>query len=143
VYHSLDLLVSTSTAEGMPFALMEAMAAGVATVATQVGGVPEIVAVGSTGILVPPGEPHRLAQAVAELLRDSTRRGAMGAAAMLRVRERFSLDDSVHKMANLLRRLHDNADTLRTTNRPASRFASIVRNAGNSPGQDAAHKAAS
>ena len=143
VYHSLDLLVSTSTTEGMPFALMEAMAAGLATVATQVGGVPEIVEVGSTGILVPPGEPHRLAQAVAELLRDSARRSAMGAAAMLRVRARLSLDDSVDNMANLLRRLHDNADTLRTTTRPASRLASIVRNAGNSPGQDAAHKAAS
>jgi glycosyltransferase involved in cell wall biosynthesis len=86
VYLSLELLVSSSTSEGMPFALMEGMAAGLATVATQVGGVPEIVKVGTTGLLAEPGEPHRLAEAVAELMRDPARRIAMGAAATRRDR---------------------------------------------------------
>ena len=125
VYHSLELLVSASTTEGMPFALMEGMAAGLATVATPVGGVPEIVEVGTTGLLVEPGEPRRLAQAVAELMRDPARRTAMGAAARVRVLERFSLEDSVHQMDSLLHRLHGNAEGLRTR-QPTSRLTSVV-----------------
>jgi glycosyltransferase involved in cell wall biosynthesis len=113
VYHSLELLVSTSMTEGMPFALMEGMAAGLATVATLVGGVPEIVEVGTTGLLAEPGEPHRLAQAVAELMREPERRIAMGAAARVRVREKFSLDSSVRQMAGLLERLHGSSTALR------------------------------
>ncbi len=136
VYHSLELLVSTSTTEGMPFALMEAMAAGLATVATQVGGVPEIVEVGTTGLLAAPGEPHRLAQAAAELMRDPARRAAVGEAARQRVRDRFSLHASVHQMESLLRRLHGNAETLRVRTQPTSKLTAIIGGAGNLFGQD-------
>jgi glycosyltransferase involved in cell wall biosynthesis len=115
VYHSLDLLVSTSTTEGMPLALMEGMAAGLPTVATHVGGVPEIIEVGTTGLLTEPGEPHQLAQAVASLMRDSARRREMGAAARLRVREKFSLSASVGQMLHLLQRLHDGGAAARPT----------------------------
>jgi glycosyltransferase involved in cell wall biosynthesis len=115
VYHSLDLLVSTSTTEGMPLALMEGMAAGLPTVATHVGGVPEIIEVGTTGLLTEPGEPHQLAQAVAFLMRDSARRREMGAAARLRVREKFSLSASVGQMLHLLQRLHDGGAAARPT----------------------------
>jgi len=136
VYHSLELLVSTSATEGMPFALMEAMAAGLATVATQVGGVPEIVEVGTTGLLAAPGEPHRLAQAVAELMRDAARRTAMGAAAQRRVQDRFSLRDSIREMERLLRRLHADANRLRARAQPTSRPSAILGTAGNSLKQD-------
>jgi glycosyltransferase involved in cell wall biosynthesis len=143
VYHSLELLVSTSTTEGMPFALMEAMAAGLATVATQVGGVPEIVEVGTTGLLAAPGEPHRLAQAVAELLGDPARRTTMGTAAQQRVQGRFSLRDSVQEMESLFRRLHSSAETLRARTQPTSNLTAIVGNAGNSLRQDPlTHRAA-
>ena len=121
VYHSLELLVSSSMTEGMPFALMEGMAAGLATVATQVGGVPEIVEVGTTGLLAEPGEPHRLAQAVTELLRDPARRIAMGSAAKLRVQEKFSLEKSVLQMDCLLQQLHSSATGL-----PAMQQASTL-----------------
>lgn len=133
VYHSLELLVSSSTTEGMPFALMEGMAAGLATVATQVGGVPEIVEVGTTGLLAEPGEPHRLAQAVAELMRDPARRIAMGAAATLRVQEKFSLEKSVNQMDCLLQRLHGSAKPRAMP--PTSKVTSLVVSGGNRLGQ--------
>ena len=137
VYHSLELLVSTSTTEGLPFALMEGMAAGLASVATQVGGVPELVEMGTTGLLVEPGEPHRLAQAVAELMRDPARRSAMGAAAKLRVQQRFSLEDSVHRMDALLHRLHGNASSGPAAQSPAaqstSKLGSTAGNGANRP----------
>jgi glycosyltransferase involved in cell wall biosynthesis len=137
VYHSLELLVSTSTTEGLPFALMEGMAAGLASVATQVGGVPEIVEMGTTGLLVEPGEPHRQAQAVAELMRDPARRSAMGAAAKLRVQQRFSLEDSVHRMDALLHRLHGNASSGPAAQSPAaqstSKLGSTAGNGANRP----------
>jgi glycosyltransferase involved in cell wall biosynthesis len=134
VYHSLELLVSSSTTEGMPFALMEGMAAGLATVATQVGGVPEIVEVGTTGLLAEPGEPHRLAQAVAELMRHPARRIAMGAAASLRVQEKFSLEKSINQMDWLLQRLHCGAKGPRAMP-PTSKVTSMVQTGGNRLGQ--------
>jgi len=134
VYHSLELLVSSSTSEGMPFALMEGMAAGLATVATQVGGVPEIVEVGTTGLLAEPGEPHRLAQAVAELMRDPARRIAMGAAATLRVRDKFSLEKSIDQMDGLLQRLHGSAKGPRALP-PTAKVTSMVATGGNRLGQ--------
>jgi len=112
------------------------MAAGLATVATQVGGVPEIVEVGTTGLLAAPGEPHRLAQAAAELMRDPARRTAMGAAAQRRVQDRFSLRDSIREMGCLLRRLHRNADRLRARAQPTSRPSANLGTAGNSLKQD-------
>jgi glycosyltransferase involved in cell wall biosynthesis len=66
----LDLLVSASLWEGLPAAILEAMALGVPVVATDVSGSREVVQTGVTGVLVPPAEPAALAQAVIAMLTD-------------------------------------------------------------------------
>jgi len=85
----------TSESEGMPVSLMEAGACGVPTVATAVGGVPELIEDGATGILVPPGDSAALAAALERLLCDRELASRLGAAARHRVEERFSLRGQV------------------------------------------------
>jgi glycosyltransferase involved in cell wall biosynthesis len=89
VLHAADLLVSPSLLEGMQVALLEAMAAGLPIVATAIGGTPDVVADGETGLLVPPADPAALAGAVAALLADPARRHCLGQAGRQRVEERF------------------------------------------------------
>jgi glycosyltransferase involved in cell wall biosynthesis len=84
-----DLVCLPSHDEGLPLALLEAHAAGRAVVASAVGGVPEVVAEGRTGLLVPPRNPGALATALATVLGDSTMRRAMGQAARARAAARF------------------------------------------------------
>lgn len=63
-----DGLVMSSESEGMPNAVMEGLAAGVPVVATAVGGVPELVVPGTTGVLVPPADPNELAEGMLQLM---------------------------------------------------------------------------
>ncbi|MFM8319377.1 MAG: glycosyltransferase family 4 protein [Chloroflexota bacterium] len=105
VYPALDLVVQTSRVEGMPFALLEAMACGRAVAAFGVGGVPEVIEAGSTGLLAAPGDWKGLGGGVAALLRDRPRLDEMGRAARLRVEENFNLHDHVRQVAALYRRL--------------------------------------
>ena len=81
-YSMAEVLVLPSHSEGSPNVLLEAMAAGVATVATRVGGVPEIVKQGETGLLVESGRPEELAEAVARLLQDEPLRRRIADAAL-------------------------------------------------------------
>jgi glycosyltransferase involved in cell wall biosynthesis len=85
------LFVLPSLSEGISLTLLEAMARGLAVVATRVGGNPEVVAEGETGLLVPPRDPPRLAQAMLQLRRDAARGHAMGLAARRRVETHFEV----------------------------------------------------
>ena len=96
-----DLAVLTSESEGMPVCLMEAAACAVPAVATAVGGVPELVVDGETGLLTPAGDAQALAQAVQALIEDPKRTIAMGAAARNRVVARFSLARQVDQLLAL------------------------------------------
>jgi glycosyltransferase involved in cell wall biosynthesis len=87
-----DVFVLSSTSEGLPISILEAMAAGLPVVASSVGGVPEAVADGETGLLVPPRDPVRLAAALERLLDDPTLRRRLGANGRERVREHFGLE---------------------------------------------------
>jgi glycosyltransferase involved in cell wall biosynthesis len=87
-----DVLVQPSLSEGLPNAVLEAMAAGRPVIASRVGGVPELVVDGETGLLVPPGDPGALARAIVALLDDSALRARLGTAAVRRTRTMFSLD---------------------------------------------------
>jgi glycosyltransferase involved in cell wall biosynthesis len=73
-----EFLAISSWSEGVPTVALEAMASGRAVVGTRVGGLPELVADAETGLLVPPGNPDSLAEAMLVLLRDRARRKAMG-----------------------------------------------------------------
>jgi N-acetyl-alpha-D-glucosaminyl L-malate synthase BshA len=90
-----DVYVMASEQESFGMSILEAMSCGVAVAATRVGGVPELVVDGETGLLTPPGEVEPLAAAVIELLRDHARRRAMGAAGRVRAVEHFATDSVV------------------------------------------------
>jgi glycosyltransferase involved in cell wall biosynthesis len=92
LYADLDLAVLCSRNEGSPVSLIEAMAAGCPVVATRVGGVPDLVADGVSGLLVPPDAPEALAAAVLALLRAPERRRTLGAAGRDRVVPAFAAE---------------------------------------------------
>ena len=91
----------TSDSEGMPVSLMEAGACGVPAVATAVGGVPELVDDGITGLLVPAGDASALAAALERLLRDREVAARLGAAARCRVERSFSIAGQVDRLLSL------------------------------------------
>jgi glycosyltransferase involved in cell wall biosynthesis len=93
--------VLTSENEGMPVCLMEAAACGVPTVATAVGGVPELVEDGVTGFLVPPGDTAGLAAALLKLMQDLSLAARMGTSARRRAETHFSVRRQVDRLLSL------------------------------------------
>lgn len=87
---SCDLFVLPSFFEGLPLALLEAMAAGKPVVATAIGGTDEAVVDGETGLLVPPGNPSALAGAIRRMLDNPDLASTLAAAGQRRVAMRFS-----------------------------------------------------
>lgn len=102
---ALDIFVLPSRWEGLPLVVLEAMAAGLPVVATAVGGTPEVVVDGVTGLLVPPRDPAALAQAITRLLRNPDLRRKMGRAGRERVTEHFSVEQMVRKTESLYEQL--------------------------------------
>lgn len=86
-----DVFVLSSRFEGMPVALLEAMALGIPAVATSVGGIPEVIIQGETGIVVPPEDVSSLEAALTRFLSDAEFRRSAGEAARRRVAERYSM----------------------------------------------------
>jgi glycosyltransferase involved in cell wall biosynthesis len=103
LYAAMDVFVLPSRWEGLSLALVEAMGTGRAVVATNVGGNPEVVTHGETGLLVPADEVEALAEAIRGLARDKERREALGAAAAETARRRFSIEQHAADLAALYR----------------------------------------
>jgi len=98
-----DLFVLASLSEGLPLVLLEAMAAGLPAVVTAVGGNPEVVEDGASGVLVPVGDEQALVKALSSLLNDPPRREQMGRAA----RQRFDRYFSLQKFIEAHERLYE------------------------------------
>jgi glycosyltransferase involved in cell wall biosynthesis len=89
-YRALDLFILPSHSEGLPLTLLEALAAGLPAVASEVGGIPEIITDGVNGRLVTGTDTADIAERVIELLLDGERASAMGEAGRETVRRRFT-----------------------------------------------------
>ena len=109
-----DVFVLPTRGEGMSNALLEAMGAGLPCVATRVTGNVEVVTDGETGLLVEPGGPDALAQAIGRLLADPLWRGRLGEAA----RQRIRAHHSVPEMVTAYRALFDRLIGGRASDRP-------------------------
>jgi glycosyltransferase involved in cell wall biosynthesis len=103
----LDILVLPSLNEAVGRILIEAGACGVAVVATKVGGVPEIVKDGQTGILVSPRDPEALADAVILLLKDEEKRKSMGRLARGWIDDKFSASRMIERISDVYAALAD------------------------------------
>lgn len=102
---SADLYVTAAFHEALGQATLEAMATGLPVIGTRVGGVPELVLDGATGLLVQPGDADALASAILELFADPERAKAMGQRGRDHVVEQFSLEKMVEAMEALYLRL--------------------------------------
>ena len=94
-----------------PYSVLEAMFAGLPVVSTPVGGIPEMVLDGETGVLVPPGDEAAIAAALERLLGDDALRARMGAAARMRAHERFDARKTTAELLHVIadaRALHHN-----------------------------------
>ena len=96
-----DINVLPSFYEGFPLTILEAMAAGLPTVTSNVGGIPEAIEDGVTGLLVPPGDSRKLAEAISSLMSDAQGRARIGSAARTRVGEAFTFDQQVRATERL------------------------------------------
>lgn len=105
VLAAADAFVLSSRWEGNPLSVMEAMAAGKPVIATAVGGVPELVEDGVSGVLVPPENVDALAEAMLKLAGDADLRRQLGQAAFKRAKERFDVSVMVQAYAALYERL--------------------------------------
>ena len=103
VYEALDIFCLPSLCEAMPYALLEAMAMCLPTVASAVGGVPEAIDDGTTGFVVPPRDPKALANVLSELLNNEHLRARMGQAGRRRVVDHFNQAESVRRTIDLYR----------------------------------------
>jgi L-malate glycosyltransferase len=104
VMAALDICVITSSTENLPMVALEAMAAGVPVVATSVGGIPECVSHGKTGILVPPGDVNALAHALSDLAKNADKRRELGTAGRAHVADNFLAPKQVSLIEDAFRR---------------------------------------
>lgn len=104
-YRAADLFVLASRVardgdrDGLPNVLAEAQSQGLACVATNVSGIPELIENGTTGLLVSPEAPHELARAIESLAGDPARRRLLGEGGRQRVTRKFGLDENIARLA--------------------------------------------
>ena len=96
-YQSADLYVHPTKADTFPTTVLEAMACGLPIIASNVGGIPEQIEQGVTGLLINPQDPHTLAQKINLMLENSSLRLNMGEAALQRVQTQFTLELQVNR----------------------------------------------
>ena len=106
---AMDVFLMTSQFEGLPIALLEAMALGKPVVSTRVGGVPEVLATDRAGLLAPVGAIDELSDCVLQLLDDAKRRARMGAVAAAHVESHYHVKHRVRIIENLYKEVLEEA----------------------------------
>ena len=91
----LNIFVLPSVKEGLPYTILEAMAAGVPVIATRVGGIPDLIEDGVNGIIVPPKDPNVLADAMTSLLNNPSQRAEFGERLTTRAKTEFTRERMV------------------------------------------------
>lgn len=104
-YLAMDIQVMPSFTEGMPNAALEGMSVGLPLVATRVGGIPEVLVDGETGILIPPGDKKAFVDAILALAASPEQRKTMGRAGLERIQTFFSPDARANRILNLYREI--------------------------------------
>ena len=107
LHKAFDVFVMSSVTEGLGTSLLDAMAAGKPVVATNTGGIPEVVVDEETGLLVRPRDPQAMADAIVRLLQDADLRQRMGSAGLSRVRECFSAERMVQQTLRVYKRINE------------------------------------
>lgn len=97
---AFDMFALPSVKEGLPYTLIEARAAGLPIIASNVGGVPEIIEHQKTGLLVKPGDYQMLSKTISDMLKDENQRKALGKNASVDL-EKFSIKQMIRKTAEL------------------------------------------
>jgi glycosyltransferase involved in cell wall biosynthesis len=92
---AFDALALSSTKEGLPYSILEAGLAGVPVVATNVGGIGEIIENEKNGLLVPPRNPELLAEAILELINHTEKAGSYSAILKKNVTKRFNFENMI------------------------------------------------
>ena len=105
LHKAFDVFVMSSITEGLGTSLLDAMAAGKPIVATNTGGIPEVVVDGSTGFLVQPRDHQAMATAIVRLLKEGGLRQQMGNAGAARVHDKFSAERMVEKTVEVYKRV--------------------------------------
>jgi glycosyltransferase involved in cell wall biosynthesis len=105
LHRAFDIFVMSSITEGLGTSLLDAMASARPIVATDTGGIPEVVCNGTTGILVPPRDPEALARPLVTLLKDEALRRRLGEAGLARARHYFSAERMVNETLDAYERV--------------------------------------
>jgi glycosyltransferase involved in cell wall biosynthesis len=104
-YHGANLFVYPSRHEGMPNAVLEAMASALPVIATRIAGNEELVGEGETGLLIEPENQQALEKALSDLMADGERRRRLGEAARVRVSERYPWGRITDRYLEILERV--------------------------------------
>lgn len=101
LFEGASMLCLTSKHEAMPMGVMEAMAHGLPVIATRVGGIPQLIDDGVSGLLVEPGDEAHLTALLLELVSSPEKRSELGAAARMKMAQSFSIDASVERLLGI------------------------------------------
>jgi glycosyltransferase involved in cell wall biosynthesis len=101
LYREADIFALASFAEGVPVALMEAMAMQIPCVATRITGIPELIRDGIDGLLVAPSNVEELTDALERLIEDPALRQELGTSGRIRVKEKYDLARNARRLANI------------------------------------------
>jgi len=99
---TLDVFVLSSLYEGLPISLLEAQYFGIASVATDVGGIPEVIEDGYNGLLVPPKDPQKLASAIMKVLTNDKLRDYLSANGRKIFNDKFTINRTAHAYMDLI-----------------------------------------